>query len=197
MAKVTAPMFSLGARGSLAKTLVFSVWKGVAYARQHVTPSNPNTDAQQAVRGIMGNVVKSWQTTSADDRVSWRVTAGLDSRPLSGFNAFTSNLAAEGQDAADAPYGCAIADASAGDNLVINCNARNLDDQGVDNSLTLKLHYGSNPRLLSGSADMAWSTDHYTVSNDMGGAATGYCRVYDSIAERYITGHFAYAVPGA
>lgn len=52
MAKTTAPLLSMGASGTIGKTLVHASWKGRKYARQHVVPANPNTSAQQAVRGV-------------------------------------------------------------------------------------------------------------------------------------------------
>jgi len=199
MAKLTAPLFSLGARGSLAKTLVYSVWKGVAYARAHVTPANPDTDDQKEVRGIMRDCVDCFHVLGSVAKAAWVVTAGLDSRPLSGFNAMVSNLASEGQEDADAPIAATITDESADDKLDVHCDARKLSDQTVDNSLTLKLHYGTNPRLLSNETAMSWDTDHYEVTTpvDMEGAWTGYGRVWDDTAERYITGHIAIDVPAA
>lgn len=50
MAKVTGPLLSLGASGSVGKSLVFGDWRGVKYARQHVTPANPRSTAQTVTR---------------------------------------------------------------------------------------------------------------------------------------------------
>ncbi len=38
MAKVKAPLFSLDARGKIADTLVYAVWKGLNYCRKYVIP---------------------------------------------------------------------------------------------------------------------------------------------------------------
>lgn len=54
MAKVTSPLMSLDASGTVADALVFSKWKGRNYVRQHVIPSNPQSTAQQAVREALG-----------------------------------------------------------------------------------------------------------------------------------------------
>jgi len=50
MAKVKGPLFSLDARGQIAKTLVYMGWKGIADVRKYVIPANPNTAAQQTQR---------------------------------------------------------------------------------------------------------------------------------------------------
>jgi hypothetical protein len=50
MPKTTAPLLSFGASGQIAKTVVYASWKGRAYARRHVVPSNPNTVDQQSTR---------------------------------------------------------------------------------------------------------------------------------------------------
>lgn len=59
MARVTGPLMSLSASGSVAKTLTFSIWKGRPYVRELVTPSNPQTANQAAVRSILGAIAKS------------------------------------------------------------------------------------------------------------------------------------------
>lgn len=71
MATITAPLLSLGARGTIAKSITYSSWKGVSYARNRVIPANPNSTAQQAQRGVFqwvhdaykylpGVVTESW-----------------------------------------------------------------------------------------------------------------------------------------
>lgn len=59
MAKSPAPFMSINARGSIAGLLTASNWKGIPYLRLLVTPSNPRTTAQQAVRLILGSIAKA------------------------------------------------------------------------------------------------------------------------------------------
>lgn len=59
MAKVSGPLMSISASGKFANTLVASNWKGVAYMRQLVKPSNPNTTGQKSVRSILGTLAKA------------------------------------------------------------------------------------------------------------------------------------------
>lgn len=52
MPKTTAPLLSFGASGQIAKSMVFSTWKGVPYARRYAVPANPRTTKQVANRNI-------------------------------------------------------------------------------------------------------------------------------------------------
>lgn len=54
MAKVTSPLMSLDASGSIAGAITFSKWKGRNYVRQLVIPANPRTAGQQAARAAVG-----------------------------------------------------------------------------------------------------------------------------------------------
>lgn len=69
MAKVTGPLMSLDASGSVAKTITFSKWKGRNYVRQLTIPANPQTGDQQAVRTKLGVIAKAARAvlTSAVD----------------------------------------------------------------------------------------------------------------------------------
>jgi hypothetical protein len=53
MAKVTGPLMSMDASGKFAGALVFSKWKGRPTVRQLITPSNPRSVDQVAVRNAM------------------------------------------------------------------------------------------------------------------------------------------------
>lgn len=53
MAKVTGPLMSMDASGGFGGTLVFGKWKGRNTVRQLVTPSNPQTLAQQIGRNAV------------------------------------------------------------------------------------------------------------------------------------------------
>jgi hypothetical protein len=95
MAKVTAPLFGLAARGAIGKTLVYMGWKGINDCRQHVVPANPQTAAQTNQRTAMTNVVSAWRNYFTDTtmRSAWTRLAGTLADVMSGFNAFTRNAA--------------------------------------------------------------------------------------------------------
>lgn len=59
MAKVTGPLMSLDASGSVAETITFSKWKGRNYVRQRIVPANPQTSDQLAGRSILGTLAKA------------------------------------------------------------------------------------------------------------------------------------------
>lgn len=54
MAKVTGPLYSMGASGKIANAMVFFPWKGNNVVRQWLKPSNPKTNAQGDARMILG-----------------------------------------------------------------------------------------------------------------------------------------------
>ncbi|GAJ22097.1 unnamed protein product, partial [marine sediment metagenome] len=72
MARLTAPLLSLGASGTIAKSLVYSVWKGIPYVRVHVIPANPNSVAQQEVRGIFSTLAEMWKRMPQLARDPWQ-----------------------------------------------------------------------------------------------------------------------------
>ena len=65
MAKLKAPCMSLGASGQLGKAIVFFPWKGLNVAREFVVPANPNTGAQQTIRGYLKDCVAAIHAAQA------------------------------------------------------------------------------------------------------------------------------------
>lgn len=92
MAKLTAPLLSFSAAGSIAKSIVYSRWKGIKYARQHTIPANPNTNAQQLTRVAFTWVHDAYKYFPADVQAPWIQYA--KGQPFTGPNAFsTANIA--------------------------------------------------------------------------------------------------------
>lgn len=81
---LTGPMFSLSARGSLAKTLTYSIWKGIAYGKEWFIPQNPQSATQTNVRTAMALLVAEWQAHNAATKALWETYA--ESTGMSGFN---------------------------------------------------------------------------------------------------------------
>lgn len=54
MAKVTGPLYSMGASGKIANAIVFFNWKGVNAVREWVIPTNPKSASQGDVRMSIG-----------------------------------------------------------------------------------------------------------------------------------------------
>lgn len=66
MAKLKAPLLSLGAQGAIGKSLVFFGWKGIDAVREYVVPSNPKTTAQTTQRGYLSDAVDDIHDAQAD-----------------------------------------------------------------------------------------------------------------------------------
>lgn len=75
MGKLTAPLLSFGADGQVGKSLVFSRWRGINYARRYVVPSNPQTAAQQTTRNTFSMLSDLWARYPADAREPWSIEA--------------------------------------------------------------------------------------------------------------------------
>jgi len=74
--------------GKVGEAGVFASWKGRQYRRSYVKPANPNTPAQQAIRGSFANAVDKWHDFNALQKQSYRpLTSG---QVMSGFNLFVS-----------------------------------------------------------------------------------------------------------
>lgn len=93
MAKLSGPLMSLNASGQIGKTITFAGWKGIKTARQYSVPANPQTADQLSQRSLLTAAVEFYRThlQGADEQAAWNLAALHDPRPLSGFNAFSSN----------------------------------------------------------------------------------------------------------
>jgi len=86
MAKVSAPLLSFSAGGSIAKTQVYAKWKGRPYVRQHVIPSNPNSSGQQLTRNTFTWLNNVWKNAPALLQDPWNLYA--QGQVLTGRNSF-------------------------------------------------------------------------------------------------------------
>lgn len=94
MARITFSPLITAASGKVKDT-VFSRWKGRAYIRARVTPANPQTGAQTAVRNSLSRVVDMWQSNVTKIKAAWN----LYSSPyqMSGYNKMMSSNRADEQ----------------------------------------------------------------------------------------------------
>lgn len=86
MAKVRSPLLSIGASGQIGKSFVLASWRGVNYARQLVTPSNPQTTAQTSTRNTFSGLSSTWKILPSAARAPW--DAATKGRPLTNRNQF-------------------------------------------------------------------------------------------------------------
>lgn len=96
MAKVTAPMLSLDAKGSFGDTMTYGSWKGIKYARFKATPANPNTAGQQAQRTTFSNAVAGWKAQDGTTQTTWNERAATLGLKMSGFNLWTREFISQG-----------------------------------------------------------------------------------------------------
>ena len=94
MAKLKAPLMSLGASGQLGKALVFFGWKGLDVVREYVVPSNPDTTLQGIQRGHFGDAVDLIHDAMADvdhplgevDQIAYAALASAKGKIMTWFN---------------------------------------------------------------------------------------------------------------
>tara|TARA_Y100001951_G_C11236729_1_gene237905 strand:- start:173 stop:826 length:654 start_codon:yes stop_codon:yes gene_type:complete len=86
MAKLTAPLLSMGAKGQIGKAMVIANWKGVDYARQYVKPANPRTVAQQSNRTRFALLREMYKLSPAVLLAPWK--SFVEGRPLNAANKY-------------------------------------------------------------------------------------------------------------
>jgi len=94
MAKLKAPLMSLGASGKLGDALVFFGWKGLNVVREYVVPANPQTALQNTQRGYLSQAVESihgaqaWAAHLLDaaDVAAYALLGSTYAKPRTWFN---------------------------------------------------------------------------------------------------------------
>ena len=100
MAKVSGPLFSLDARGSIGKAITFSFWKGINYVKNRVVPNNPNSALQQAIRSLITDATVAWKTGATvgaidiDAAYKLAYDTAAAGQAYSGFNLFIKQTVA-------------------------------------------------------------------------------------------------------
>lgn len=86
MAVVKGPLLSMDASGQIAKTQVYGSWKGIAYSRRYVVPSNPRSTDQTLTRNCFKFLNALYQVSPSDFRAPW--AEAVKGRPLTDRNLF-------------------------------------------------------------------------------------------------------------
>lgn len=94
MAKLKAPLLSLGASGALGKAIVYFGWKGLDCAREYVVPANPKSTNQTTQRGYLTEVVEDVHNAEGDashpmteaDKTAYAALGSLQATPRTWFN---------------------------------------------------------------------------------------------------------------
>jgi hypothetical protein len=88
MAKVTAPLHSLTAHGSIGHTLTMLRQLGANIAKKKSKPTGPPTPAQIAQRAAYQAAVADWNALTPEQKLTWKTAA--DARAITPFNAYMS-----------------------------------------------------------------------------------------------------------
>ena len=94
MAKLKAPLLSLGANGAIGKALVFFGWKGLDAVREYVIPANPKSAKQIIQRDYLKAAVAKihfYQASATtpfgtNDATSYALLGSLQPTPRTWFN---------------------------------------------------------------------------------------------------------------
>lgn len=100
MAKLTGPVLSLDASGTIAGTVTYSKWKGQNYARLRVKPYNPKSDYQVGIRNTQTwgvHYFTKGDYVTASQKTWWNTYA--EGSGMSGWNRFLSQFIAANYDA--------------------------------------------------------------------------------------------------
>jgi|SRR3954454_24471788 hypothetical protein len=72
MPTISAPLLSFSASGQIAKTQVYSQWKGQPYVRRYVIPANPRSTEQTSTRNVFTWMNNVWRIAPADFVAPWQ-----------------------------------------------------------------------------------------------------------------------------
>lgn len=100
MAKLTAPLLSLGASGQIGKAVVHFPWKGINAAREYVVPANPRTTAQTTQRAKLKAAVAlihavmqaAAHPLDAADKIAYALWGSTFATPRTWFNQIIKQL---------------------------------------------------------------------------------------------------------
>lgn len=110
MAKIRGALHSDSASGKFANALVFATNKGRAYCRQLVTPKNPKSFKQVAIRGLIKDASQAWRTGATVGTVvldaTYKAAFDLAAVPMqiSGMALYIKNSVSINYDATTSPY---------------------------------------------------------------------------------------------
>lgn len=86
MARVSGPLFSMSASGSIGKAITYGIWKGRPWVRIWFKPENPQSANQTNVRYAMTLIVAHFQILDNAQKAIWDAFAAQFN--MSGFNQF-------------------------------------------------------------------------------------------------------------
>jgi len=160
MAKLKAPLLSLGASGAIGKAIVYFPWKGLDCAREYVVPSNPDTTLQSTHRAYLTEAVdkihelqaRAGQYLNAEDQQAYAAWASIFPTPRTWFNQAVKNWI----DVVRAPKGPIIYfDGKETVQLATDTRMRIFSGEKVaDTCVAAKVHLGTTKTNLNQTRDL-------------------------------------------
>lgn len=89
MAKVTSPLFSQSAGGSLGRAIIYGKTPGRMIAKRWHQPSGTPRPAQVARRNAYAAASDAWNLLTTPEKAAWTLTGAA--LKITGFNAFISD----------------------------------------------------------------------------------------------------------
>jgi len=93
MPRVSGPLFSAEATGTLANLITYYRRPGARIARVFKKPTNPRTQAQRQYRRLYAQAVAAWQQLYPALKDQWRAIA---TPPRSGYNEYVREYLLQG-----------------------------------------------------------------------------------------------------
>lgn len=90
MSKVRGPLHSIGAHGTIGKTMIHQVWKGIPRVKKYRKPTQPNSAAQLDKRNLMRIAIPRWQGFVDWTKNAWKTAIERTGKTMSGYNFFLS-----------------------------------------------------------------------------------------------------------
>ena len=148
MATVSQPLLSLSAKGPIAKSLVYSHWRGINYARR--VRQTPRTQSKELTprKILMAYIGTAWQyaITSSEQHEAWLRAACNMRKVMTAYNAFFASIRVQlAEDPGNLSY-------------AVKCRA--LPGQVIqwDMSNALDGSPGTDPRLFTLTEGSHWTT---------------------------------------
>lgn len=98
MARVTGPLMSMSASGTIGKALTYGKWKGREWCREWFSPQNPKTVKQVNVRTALTILIAKWQGETQEAKDAWDTyastfnMAGVNKYVGRGMDAYVAQL---------------------------------------------------------------------------------------------------------
>lgn len=191
MAKLKAPLMSLGAAGKLGNALVFFGWKGLDVVREYVIPSNPKTTGQTTQRGYLSDAVDLVHTAQASaaspltaaDIQAYALLASTFATPRTWFNQAVKDYIT--QKVASLKYviwgSCSVTPGV--DKLTFKAGAGYVSDDAVTDG---DIYWGTSKTALINV--LACTVAQFTTGKDIPGLTTGvkyYCQYRTNVPVGY------------